>query len=66
MERFGDALLVLVFLFVVDFLVVVFFFAGALRVVFLLVVDFLVVVFFLAGAFLVDFFVFELEILSFA
>ena len=51
---------------VVDFLVVVFFFAGALRVVFLLVVDFLVVVFFFAGAFLVDFFVFELEILSFA
>ena len=54
----------LVFLLVVDFLVVVFF-AGALRVVFLLVVDFLVVVFF-AGAFFVDFFVFELDILSFA
>tara|TARA_B100002051_G_C16110208_1_gene334905 strand:+ start:184 stop:321 length:138 start_codon:yes stop_codon:yes gene_type:complete len=34
--------------------------------VFLLVVDFLVVVFFFAGAFLADFFVFELEILSFA
>ena len=56
----------LVFLLVVDFLVVVFFFAGALRVVFLLVVDFLVVVFFFAGALRVDFFVFELEILSFA
>ena len=49
---------------VVDLLVVGFF-AGAVRVVFLLVVDFLVVVFF-AGAFFVDFFVFELDILSFA